>query len=39
MRDPRLDDDIDARTQAMQSDVLLVAIAAVSLMQIGRAHV
>ena len=33
MRDPRLDDDIDARTQAMQSDVLLVAIAAVSLMQ------
>lgn len=33
MRDPRLDDDIDARTAAMQSDVVLVALAAVSLMQ------
>ncbi|MBV1694276.1 MAG: hypothetical protein KGP27_07440 [Hyphomicrobiales bacterium] len=33
MKDPRLDHDIEVRTQAMQSDVLLVAIAAVSLMQ------
>jgi hypothetical protein len=32
MQDPHLDD-IDARTVAMQSDVLLVAIAAVSLLQ------